>query len=239
MEVGPYTVIEGDVSVGEGCVIESSARLYSGTRLGRFNRVHHGAVIGALPQDLSFDPATPTTCEIGDHNTVREYVSIHRGSKEEVTRIGSHNYFMAHAHIAHDCRVGNHNVFANNATLGGHVRVEHHTFLSGHTAVHQFCRLGAYAMVAGVTGVPQDVPPFVTVDGHRAEIVGLNLVGLRRAGFKQEQRSAIKAAYKLLYKSGLKKEEALQRLRDDDPSAEVQAIIDFVEAGTRGLVSHR
>ena len=238
-QVGPYTVIEGNVTVAEGCVIESGVRLYAGTRLGRHNRVHHGAVIGALPQDLGFDPATPTTCEIGDHNTFREYVSVHRGCKEGETRIGDHNYFMAHAHVAHDCRLGDHNVFANNATLAGHVRVDHHAFLSGHTAIHQFCRIGAYVMVAGVSGVPQDVPPYVTVDGHRAEIVGLNVVGLRRGGFGQAQRSAIKAAYKLLYRSGLKQEIAIEQLREADPGPEVLAIIEFVQGSMRGLVSHR
>jgi UDP-N-acetylglucosamine acyltransferase len=238
-EVGPYSIIEADVHIGEGSVIESCVRIYAGTRLGRFNRVHHDAVIGALPQDLSFDPATPTRVRIGDHNTFREYVSVHRGSKEAVTWIGHHNYFMALAHVAHDCRVGDHNILANGATLGGHVQVQHHAFLSGHTAVHQFCRIGAYAMVAGVSGVPRDVPPYVTVDGHRAEIVGLNLVGLRRADFDPLRRTAIKRAYRLLYKSGLTPSEALERLKTQDPNPDVVQIIDFIQDSKRGLVSHR
>jgi len=239
VEIGPYSIIEADVRIGEGCVIESCVRLYEGARLGRFNRVHHDAVIGALPQDLSFDPATKTRTEIGDHNTFREYVSVHRGSKDEATRIGNHNYFMGTAHVAHDCRLGDHNILANGATLAGHVEVQHHAFLSGHTAVHQLCRIGAYAMVAGVSGVPRDVPPFVTVDGHRAEILGLNLVGLKRAGFAQERRSAIKRAYRLLYKSGLKPSDALGRLQAEKPNEDVIQIIHFVESSKRGLVSHR
>ncbi|MGD2081617.1 MAG: acyl-ACP--UDP-N-acetylglucosamine O-acyltransferase [Chromatiales bacterium] len=238
-EVGPYCIVEGDVVIGEGCVLESGVRVYAGTRMGRGNRVHHDAVLGAPPQDLSYDPARRTLLEIGEDNTFREFVSVHRGSKEERTVVGSGNYLMAQAHIAHDCRVGDANVFANGALLGGHVRVAHHAFLSGHTAVHQFCRIGPYAMVAGVTGVPRDVPPFVTADGHRAEIVGLNLVGLKRAGFDQERRTAIKRAYRLIYKSGLSLAGALERLRADEGCGEALEIADFFESSRRGVIPHR
>jgi UDP-N-acetylglucosamine acyltransferase len=239
VEVGPYTIIERDVRIGEGCVLESCARVYAGTRMGRFNRVHHSAVIGAAPQDLSFDPSCATTLKIGDRNTFRELVSVHRGSKEQFTSIGDDNYLMALSHVAHDCRIGDRNIFANGATLGGHVRVDHHVFLSGHTAMHQFCRIGAYAMVAGVSGVPQDVPPFVTVDGHRASIVGLNLVGLRRAGFDQTRRTAIKRAYRIIYKSGVGLADALTQLRSQAPSEDIAQIIQFFESSKRGVVSHR
>jgi len=239
VEVGPYSIVEADVRIGAACVIESCVRIYSGTRMGRGNRVHHNAVLGAAPQDLSFDPARSTTLEIGDENTFRELVSVHRGSKEKLTRIGSHNYLMALAHVAHDCRLGDWNILANGAALGGHVRVDHHAFLSGHTAVHQFCRIGAYAMVAGVSGVPQDVPPFVTVDGHRASIVGLNLVGLRRAGFDQARRTAIKRAYRVIYKAGLGLSDALAQLNSQSAQADVLQIIEFFASSKRGVVSHR
>jgi UDP-N-acetylglucosamine acyltransferase len=146
---------------------------------------------------------------------------------------------MAYSHVDHDCIVGDHNIFANTATLAGHVTVEHHVFLSGHTATHQFCRIGAYAMIAGVSGVPRDVPPYVLADGHRAEIVGLNVVGLRRNGFSQEQRNAIKRAYRLIYRSGLKLAEALQRLRDEEPTDEALRIARFIDGTRRGLVDHR
>jgi UDP-N-acetylglucosamine acyltransferase len=166
-------------------------------------------------------------------------VNISRGVKtEHGTLIGSHNYLMAFAHVGHDCIVGDHNIFANGATLAGHVELAHHAFLSGHVAVHQFARIGAYVMVAGVTGVSQDVPPFTLVDGHRAEIVGLNAVGLKRNGYDQAARNAIKRAYRLFYKSGLGKAEALAQLRAM-PEAAVAEIVRFIEGSQRGLVGHR
>jgi UDP-N-acetylglucosamine acyltransferase len=240
VRVGPFTLIESGAVIGEGCVIESNCRIYGRTRMGRHNRVCHGATIGAEPQDLGYAPERGTPLTIGDHNQFKEGVNISHGIKTpEGTRIGSHNYLMAFAHIGHDCVVGDHNVFANTATLGGHVELAHHIFLSGHVAVHQFCRIGPYCMVGGVTAVTQDVPPFVMADGHRAEIIGLNVVGLRRNGFDQAQRNAIKRAYRTLYKSGLSRTDAMARLRAGPPDEHVQAIIEFVEASRRGLVSHR
>ena len=167
-------------------------------------------------------------------------MNISHGVKEaRGTVIGDHNYFMAYSHVGHDCIVGDHNIFANTATLGGHVTVEHHVFLSGHTATHQFCRIGAYAMIGGVSGINRDVPPYVLADGHRAEIVGLNVIGLRRNGFSQEQRNAIKRAYRLVYRSGLRLADALQRLRDEAPTDEVRRIVRFIDASKRGLLGHR
>ena len=240
VRVGPYSIIEAGAVIGADCVIESSVRVYGQTRMGVGNRVYHGATLGAEPQDLSYTPEKGRPLTIGDHNQFREGVNISHGVKEDHgTVIGSHNFFMAYSHVGHDCVVGDRNIFANTATLAGHVTVEHHCFLSGQTATHQFCRIGAYVMVAGVTGVPQDVPPYVIVDGHRAEIVGLNLVGLRRNGFTQEQRSAIKQAYRLLYKSGLKPADALARLRSVASMPAVAEIVRFVEGSKRGLVGHR
>ncbi|HEC15086.1 MAG TPA: acyl-ACP--UDP-N-acetylglucosamine O-acyltransferase [Sedimenticola sp.] len=238
--VGPYSIIESGAVIGEGCIIESSVRIYGATRMGKHNRVCHGATLGSEPQDLGYTPDKSRPLSIGDHNHFKEGVNISRGVKtDHGTLIGSHNYMMAYSHVGHDCIVGDHNIFANTATLAGHVEMEHHIFLSGHTATHQFCRIGAYAMVAGVTGVPRDVPPYVVADGHRAEIVGLNLVGLKRNGFSPQQRSAIKQAYKTLFKSGLKPAEALERLKADNPTEEVLHIIRFFEASNRGIISHR
>jgi UDP-N-acetylglucosamine acyltransferase len=238
--IGPYSIVEAGAVIGEGCIIESNVRIYGPTRLGRFNRVCHGATLGSEPQDLSYTPRNGRPLVIGDHNHFKEGVNISHGVKEaHGTVIGNHNYFMAYSHVGHDCIVGDHNIFANTATLAGHVTVEHHVFLSGHTATHQFCRVGAYALVAGVSGVPRDVPPYVLADGHRAEIVGLNVVGLRRNGFSQEQRNAIKRAYRLIYRSGLRLAEALQRLEHEEPTDEVLRIVRFVAASKRGLVDHR
>ena len=180
--------------------------------------------------------ARPLT--IGDGNRFREYVNISHGIKEERgTRIGNSNYLMAYSHVGHDCVVGDHNILANAATLAGHVQLGGRIFLSGHVAVHQFCRVGDYAMVAGLTGVRQDVPPYVTANGQAALFVGLNLVGLRRAGFDQAQRSAIKRAYKMLLQSGLRTSEALEQLKASAESDEVRNIVRFFEQSRRGVIS--
>lgn len=237
--VGPYSIVEAGAVVGADCVIESSVRIYGATRMGAGNRICHGATIGAEPQDLSYTPDKSRPLTIGDHNHFKEGVNISRGVKTgHGTVIGSHNYLMAFAHVGHDCVVGDHNIFANGATLAGHVELAHHAFLSGHVAVHQFARLGAYVMVAGVTGVSQDVPPFTLVDGHRAEIVGLNSVGLKRNGYDQAARTAIKRAYRILYKTALTKAEALEQLRAMHNPV-VNEIVAFIEASQRGLVGHR
>jgi len=238
VSVGPYSIIESGAVIGEGCRIESCVRIYAPTRMGEFNRVCHGATLGSEAQDLGFDPARARPLVIGDHNHFKEGVNISCGTKTEGgTRIGSHNYWMAFSHAGHDCVVGDYNIFANTATLAGHVEVEDRCFLSGQVAVHQFCRIGAYAMVAGVTGVPQDVPPFALADGHRARIIGLNVVGLRRGGFTQEQRNRIKAIYRLLFHSGLPLAEAMAQAETQYPGPETRQMVQFIQSSRRGLIS--
>lgn len=236
--VGPYSIIEGGAIVGADCVIESCVRIYAATRLGQANRVCHGATLGSEPQDLSFTPEKGKPLTIGDQNHFREGVNISRGVKtDQGTRIGSHNYLMAYAHIGHDCTLGDHNIFVNSASLAGHVELEHHIFMSGKVAVHQFCRIGAYALVAGITGVSQDIPPFVIADGHRAMIIGLNSVGLRRNGFSQKQRSLIKDVYRIIFRSGLRLPEALARVQETHPAPEARQIVAFIRASQRGVTS--
>jgi UDP-N-acetylglucosamine acyltransferase len=238
--IGPYSIIEAGVRIGPGCVIDSHAHIYGPTRMGSHNRVCHGATIGVEPQDLGYTPERAKPLTIGDHNHFKEGVNISHGLKtDRGTVVGSHNYLMAFAHIGHDAIVGDHNIFANAATLAGHVELAHHCFLSGHVAVHQFCRIGAYVMVGGLSGVAQDVPPFVIAYGQRAQIIGLNTVGLRRCGFDQEQRTAIKRAYHTLYDSSLRQADALTLLRQQQPTAAVLQLIEFVEQSSRGLLSHR
>jgi len=235
--IGPYAIVEAGARIGPDCVIEGHARIYGHTLLGQGNIVCHGATLGSNPQDLSYQPQRAKPLVIGDYNQFREYANVSHGLKtHQGTRIGHHNYLMAFSHIGHDCQVGDHNILANCATLAGHVELEHHIFLSGQVAVHQFCRIGAYVMVAGVSGVAQDVPPFVTADGHRARIVGLNSLGLRRNGFDQAQRSRIKSVYRLLFRGGLPLREALARAELDLPGPETDQILAFLRASQRGLI---
>jgi len=237
-EVGPFSIIESGAVIGEGCIIESSVRIYSPTRMGSFNRCSHGVTLGSAPQDLTYDPEKATPLTIGDHNQFREGVNISCGIKsEEGTRIGSHNYWMAYSHAGHDCLVGDRNILANGATLAGHVDVEDACFISGQVAVHQFCRIGSHAMIAGVSGVPQDIPPYTLADGHRARILGLNVVGLRRAGFTQGQRNRIKAVYRVLFRSGLPLAQAILAAEAQYPGPETRIIIQFVQSSQRGIAS--
>ena len=238
VSIGPYSIVESGAVIGDGCRIESCVRIFGRTRMGAHNQICHGVTLGADPQDLTFAPEKARPLVIGDRNRFRENVNISCGIKSESgTRIGSDNYWMAFSHAGHDCLVGDHNIFANTATLAGHVEVEDHVFLSGQVAVHQFCRIGGYAMVAGVTGVPQDVPPFALADGHRARMIGLNLVGLRRGGFGQEQRSLIKAVYRLLLRSGRPMAETMAEAEERYPGPETERILRFVRASRRGLIA--
>ena len=238
VQVGPCSIIESGATVGPGCIVESCVRIYGATRMGSRNRVCHGATIGSEPQDLEYRPDAGKPLTIGECNHFKEGVNVSRGFKtDHGTRIGDHNYLMAYSHVGHDCVVGNHNIFANTATLAGHVEMEDHIFLSGQTAVHQFCRIGSVSMIAGVTGVPQDVPPFVIADGHRAKIMGLNVVGLRRNGYTQQQRGTIKAVYRVLYRAQLPLAKAMTKAEEDYPSPETNRILEFIRASKRGVIS--
>ncbi|PJZ24178.1 acyl-[acyl-carrier-protein]--UDP-N-acetylglucosamine O-acyltransferase [Leptospira hartskeerlii] len=241
VEVGAYTIIEKDVVIGEGTVIETGARIFAGTKFGKFNKVHHGAVIGVGPQDLGFDPSTPSKTIIGDNNTFKEYSNIHKGTKvDSPTIIGNRNYVMGNAHVGHDCILGDDNILTHGLVLAGHVTVGNKAFISGLVAVHQFCFVGDYAMIAGCSKVVQDVPPFATADGNPCTIIGLNTVGLKRGGFSPETRSAIKNAYKVIYHSGMNYRAALDQLeKESGHPPEVLQIIKFFRDSDRGVMNHR
>jgi UDP-N-acetylglucosamine acyltransferase len=240
VEIGPYSIIESGVSIGEGCRIESGVRIFSGTRMGKGNHVCHGAVLGCEPQDLGFTPDKSKPLVIGDDNRFKEGVNISRGVKtDEGTIIGDGNYFMCGFHAGHDARLGSHNVFGPNSTIAGHVEFGERVFVSGLVAIHQFCFIGSYAMIAGCAKVVKDIPPYVTGDGNPARIIGLNTVGLRRAGFKATERAAIKQAYKILYHSDLNTTQALAELGNEDRPEAVQDIIRFFENSDRGVTGHR
>ncbi len=203
VEIGPFAVIEGPVELAAGVRIGGHAWISGDTWLGEGTSVGWGAVIGADPQDLSFDPATPSGVRIGARNVIREYVTIHRGAKPGTfTTLGEGNYLMAGAHLGHDSQVGNDNVIANNVMFGGHVRLGNRAFLGGGTAYHQFVHIGDLAMVQGNAAASQDVPPYCVVYGVN-QMAGLNTVGLRRAGFDAAARAEIKQLFRLLFRSGV------------------------------------
>jgi len=234
VHIGPYAIVEDDTELGDDTEVRAHAVIKRFTRLGNGNQVFEGAVLGAEPQDLSFSGA-PSRLEIGDRNTIREGVTIHRASKPGgATVIGDDCFFMAYAHIAHDNRLGDRVILANNVVLAGYVEVGDRAFLSGGVGVHQFCRVGRLAMLGGNSKIVQDCLPFVITDGVPARARGLNLVGLRRAGVTGDQLTALKQAYRLLLRSALPLAEALARLAAlHDPLADELAA--FAGGGQRGF----
>lgn len=197
--IGPFAVVESQVEIGDDCRIGAHAVIQPRVAMGRGNVVHPNAVLGGLPQDLAFDPASDTWLEIGDGNVFREGATVNRATKiGDSTRIGSNCYLMNNSHVGHDCKVGDHVIFAGGATLGGHVRVGDRVFLGGGVMTHQFCRIGAYAMLQGLAGINRDVLPFMMVGGRPGKHYRLNLVGLRRAGIDGERLKAVSAAMRRL-----------------------------------------
>jgi len=208
------------------------------TRIDRDNRIFQFASIGDMPQDKKYD-GEPTQLKIGVGNTIREYVTINRGTRQggDVTRIGDHNWIMAYVHIAHDCQVGNHTVLANNATLAGHVSIGDFATLGGATLVHQFCRIGDYAFTAYGARINKDVPPYITVSEGRSRPRGLNAEGLRRNGFSDARIQALKQAYRTLYRSGLPLEQAIEQLGALEPdNPDLQNLCSFLHTCSRSIV---
>jgi UDP-N-acetylglucosamine acyltransferase len=237
--IGPFTIIEAGVTVGDGCILESHVVIKQGTTLGPHNHVFEGAVIGGLPQHLRM-PERVGSVRIGANNTIREHATIHRALGEQAaTVIGDSNLLMVGVHVAHDCRVGSHTVFANNSMLAGHVSVDDRAYISGSVAVHQFCRIGGFAMVGGLARVVKDVPPFVTIDGNSGYVVGLNTVGLRRNGFSNDDIAEVKAAYRVLYRSGLPWRQVIDRLETEFGHGPAARLGEFCAGGTRGITAER
>ncbi|HAJ91732.1 MAG TPA: acyl-[acyl-carrier-protein]--UDP-N-acetylglucosamine O-acyltransferase [Gammaproteobacteria bacterium] len=238
VSVGPYTVIGPDVVVGAGSVIGPHVVINGPTRIGRDNRIYQFASIGEAPQDKKY-AGEPTRLEIGDRNTIREFVTINRGTAQDegVTRLGDDNWIMAYVHIAHDCRIGNQTIFANNASLAGHVTIGDSVILGGFTLVYQFCSIGAYSLTAYGSGVSLNIPPYVTVAGTPARPHGLNMEGLRRRGVPEATRKLLKQSYKTLYRENLSLQDAIKVLKDrvkDCPELEI--FVTFLEQQKRGIV---
>ena len=237
VEIGAYSVVGADVQIGDGTTLGAHVVVTGPTRIGRDNRIHPFAAVGGDPQDKKFR-GERSELVIGDRNTIREFVTINRGTGDGggVTRIGDDNWIMAYAHIAHDCTIGNHTIFSNNATLAGHVEIGDHVILSGFSGVHQFCRIGAHAFVGMGCLVNGDVPPFVILAADYGRPRGINTEGLKRRGFSPERITTIRRAYKTLYMSGLQLAEAREQLAQGSGSEDIAAILRFLERSERPLM---
>ncbi len=236
-EIGPFCYIDKNVTIGENNRLMNSATLLSGTRMGSGNVVFPGAVIGAIPQDLKFR-GEETTAEVGDNNTIRENVTINRGTAAKgKTVVGSNNLLMEGMHVAHDVIIGNGCIIGNSTKLAGEVVVDDFAIISAAVLVHQFCHIGSYVMVGGGTRTGQDIPPFTMAAREPVAYCGLNLVGLRRRGFSRELIDNIHETYRLLYQRGKLREECVAEIRANVPmSKEIEYILEFVETSTRGII---
>jgi len=237
VEVGPFSVIGKGVRVGAGTVIGPHVVLEGRTTIGSGNRIFQFASIGAMPQDLKY-AGEDSELIIGDRNQIRECVTMHRGTEGGgmVTSIGDDCLFMAYSHVAHDCLISNKVILGNASTLAGHVTIEDGAILSGLTGVHQFCRLGQLSYIGAASVVVKDVPPFTTVQGDRAKLVGLNLEGLKRRGLSDDELSNLKKAYRILFRTGMLMKEAVEKVRAEIPQdLNVRYLIDFTVGSERGV----
>jgi UDP-N-acetylglucosamine acyltransferase len=242
VQVGAYSIIGPDVKIAADCKIGPHVVIEGRTSLGCNNTIFQFASIGAAPQDKKY-AGEPTELVIGDQNTIREFVTINRGTTQDggVTRIGDDNWIMAYVHIAHDCQLGDHITMSNNSTLAGHVHLGDWVTTGGFTTVHQFCHIGDHAMTAFTAAVAQDVPPFVMAAGNRAAPAGINSVGLQRRGFSSEQIMAIKRGYRLVYRANLTLDDAKAALLAEEGKAPEAAVFlrqlrEFIEASPRGII---
>jgi UDP-N-acetylglucosamine acyltransferase len=238
VEVGPFCVIGEHVEIGEGSSIGAHVVIDGHTRIGRRNKIWHFSSLGAPPQDKKY-AGEPTRVEIGDDNVIREYVTINRGTAQDVgvTRLGNENWIMSYVHFAHDCQVGNKTIFANLAQIAGHVTVGDWAILGGGTFVHQFVHIGDHAFTGMMTFLAQDLPPYVMAQGNAAQPFGINKEGLKRRGFSPNTIQNLKRAYKTLYRKGLGLDEAVQQLKAQAAECpEIQNIVDFIGRSKRGII---
>ena len=236
VEVGPYSIIGPKARIAADTIIASHVTISGDTSIGVGNRIYQYASLGEAPQDKKYQ-GEPTRLVIGDHNTIREFCTINRGTIQDrgVTEIANDNWIMAYVHIAHDCQVGNHTVMANNSSLAGHVQVHDYAVLGGFTLVHQFCKIGAHVITAVGSVVFKDIPPYVAAAGYDAKPHGINAEGLKRRGFSAENLLLIKRAYKTLYRKGLSLAEAKLELSSVNGN-DVRLLTDFLNASTRGII---
>ncbi len=238
VKVGPYSIIGNDVQIGAGTEIGSHVIIKGTTEIGENNRILQFASIGEDPQDKKY-AGEKTRLVIGDGNTIREYCTLNRGTAQDigVTRIGNNNWLMAYVHVAHDCHIGNEAVFANNSSLAGHVSVGDYVIFGGFSGVHQFCRVGAHSFIGNNAAVTRDVPPYIMVSGQPAVPRGVNSAGLKRRGFNSDQAKNIKEAFRLLYRLGLRLEEARDQIAElAVDRKELRIFAEFLEPSERSIV---
>lgn len=234
--VGPFAIIEAGTQIGDGCVVDAQAQIRKGTMIGSECQVGSGAILGADPQFLGFDPKTASGVKAGNKNVFREYVTVHRSFQEDTsTIIGDENYLMTGTHIGHDCILGNSNTSANNVLFAGHVEVGNSCFFGGASVFHQFIRIGNNVMTQGMSGFSMDVPSFTMTSGVNM-ISGLNIIGMRRAGFDPQTRTQIKRAFAMIYQKRLPLDEVRKEFEEESPSEALQAFLQFFESsGKKGI----
>lgn len=239
VKIGPYSIVGPHVSIGSGTQLHSHVVIAGYTRIGEKNEIFQFASVGEVCQDLKY-AGEETWLEIGDNNKIREHCSLHRGTVQDqsITKIGSNNLLMVNTHIAHDCVVGNNNIFANNVGVAGHVHIGDFVIVGGNSGIHQFCKIDSYSMIGGASLILKDVPAYVMVSGNPAHAFGLNVEGMRRKGWSKQVIMGLREAFKLIYKSGLTTEQAIEKIQTEilPEVAEVQLLIDSVMASKRGIV---
>jgi len=237
VDIGPYCVIGPQVKIGRGTTLAPHVVVEGWTKIGEACRIFQFASIGAIPQDLKYK-GEESWVIIGNNTTIREFVTINRGTAQSggKTIVGNNNFFMAYSHVAHDCKTGDHVILANAATLAGHIEIEDYAIVGGLVGVHQFVRLGCHCIIGGGSGVNQDIPPYMMANGQRARLYGLNLVGLKRHNFSSEALSNLKKAYRIIFRSGLTTGKALDQVeREIDNSPEVDHLVSFIRNSERGV----
>jgi UDP-N-acetylglucosamine acyltransferase len=238
VEIHAFAIVGPGVSLGEGTKVQPFAQIQGPTVIGRYNKIGSYSFIGCDSQDKKYQGG-PSQLVIGDHNDIREYATLSRGSAPHnpVTQVGSHNLMMAHTHIAHDCIIGSHNTFANNASLAGHVVVGDYVGIGGFAGVHQFCRIGSHSFCGGGSLITKDVPPYMLVAGHPARLVGLNIEGLKRRSFSSQQIERLKALYKTIFRQSLViHDTALEMLQSPDLTDDGKELLQFIISSARGII---
>lgn len=238
-EIAPFVFIDKNVIIGDNNLIMSGAKILSGSRIGNGNEIFPGAVIGAVPQDLKFK-GEESTAEVGDHNKIRENVTINRGTAAKgKTIVGSNNLLMEGVHVAHDARVGNNCIIGNSTKMAGEIVIDDNAIVSGAVLMHQFCRVGGYVMIQGGSRFSKDIPPYIIAGREPISYAGVNLVGLRRRGFSNEIIENIHNAYRLIYQNGMNTTDALKRIKQEIPmSPEIEYIIEFISGSSRGIIPY-